>query len=470
MVVPPVQQHSAVPTAAYADRSQHGSIHAGTLPTTTVPARHPGQQPSVPHASLPLQASQSISVNIGHSEDNDDNSFIPAPRLQRPRRAVPFIDSDEDENDEEDRYSEFLSNSGMSGPVHRSDSTGFFPNPKPSSSSSSALAPPTSTMTTYQPLDFDGLYSFADADEVIPESEKTSFRRSRSPNSSSDLNPAPAQRRRVESGFNDLPAEYDDTEYISADSDPAIESQSPGEFITTSKTGSATRKGDCDASMQEILDDASILFKCRMSTEDAYPDILQARTWAKAALTQAAIQHGVIINPDASITRLVTRYSWHLRSEIGKEARIAVKSAKFAFNPATDEEAVRHNQARAQYLLSGRTYAYQDPDQRDGLYEAGAIQEIINTVYYKNRNDDGVIHDNIYRPFPFVGLALILTAVHNSKIHCAIEEWATGTHTKHQFSENKYKTIYANILRDLRTFEAASKEDKILTQNVRRLP
>ena len=106
-------------------------------------------------SSLPLQASQSTSVNIDHSEghDDDSDSFIPAPRLQRLRRGVPFVDEDEDENDEahEDHYSGVLSNSGMTSP------------PKSWSSSSFALNPPSATVTTYQPLDFEGLYSFSDS-------------------------------------------------------------------------------------------------------------------------------------------------------------------------------------------------------------------------------------------------------------------------------------------------------------------
>jgi hypothetical protein len=48
---------------------------------------------------------------------------------------------------------------------------------------------------------------------------------------------------------------------------------------------------------------------------------------------------------------------------------------------------------------------------RSGLYQHGIIQMIVNKVYFKNKHDDGVILDTIYRPFPVVGMALILAAV-----------------------------------------------------------
>lgn len=101
---------------------------------------------------------------------------------------------------------------------------------------------------------------------------------------------------------------HDENEYgILVDSETTLLNMPPAPLIMSMATPSTRkdRKGDCDASLQEILDDASVLFKCRMTTEDAYPDILKARMWAKAALTQAAIQHGVVLSPDASITRLV---------------------------------------------------------------------------------------------------------------------------------------------------------------------
>ncbi|TFK82538.1 hypothetical protein K466DRAFT_439749, partial [Polyporus arcularius HHB13444] len=94
----------------------------------------------------------------------------------------------------------------------------------------------------------------------------------------------------------------------------------------------------------------------------------------------------------------------------------------------------------------------------EGLYEGDIIQNIINRVYYKDAEDDGVLHDEAYRPFPFAGVALVLTAV-----ECAINEWTTGLWQNVHFDE-KYKAIYKSHLIDITRFQGASGDDDVMTQ------
>ena len=70
-----------------------------------------------------------------------------------------------------------------------------------------------------------------------------------------------------------------------------------------------------------------------------------------------------------------------------------------------------HTKYAHRSLYGHRSYPEQDPVARTGLYEAEIVQAIVNKVFYKNPTDDGVIHDDRYRPFPIRGIALILTAV-----------------------------------------------------------
>lgn len=51
------------------------------------------------------------------------------------------------------------------------------------------------------------------------------------------------------------------------------------------------------------------------------------------------------------------------------------------------------------------------PDKHVGLYEAEIIQMVIDHIYYKDPEDDGVILRDAYTPFPLPALALIITAV-----------------------------------------------------------
>lgn len=55
-----------------------------------------------------------------------------------------------------------------------------------------------------------------------------------------------------------------------------------------------------------------------------------------------------------------------------------------------------------------------------GLYQNRIIQMLANKVYFKNANDDGIVLEKMYSPFPIVGLALILAAVSHIHIHLLI--------------------------------------------------
>jgi hypothetical protein len=50
-------------------------------------------------------------------------------------------------------------------------------------------------------------------------------------------------------------------------------------------------------------------------------------------------------------------------------------------------------------------------DDHAGIYMTTAIQQVINAVLFKNKNDDGVRWATYYTPFPVVGFALAITAL-----------------------------------------------------------
>lgn len=107
---------------------------------------------------------------------------------------------------------------------------------------------------------------------------------------------------------------------------------------------------------------------------------------------------------------------------------------------------------------------------------------MVNRVYYKSATDDGIVIADVYEPFPFVALALILTAVSFvfmvearcaltflpsppvHQIQCGIDEWDTGVHCNVTFSEENYSSIYETHLKELKKFERESGDDKILTE------
>ncbi|TFK88135.1 hypothetical protein K466DRAFT_451138, partial [Polyporus arcularius HHB13444] len=220
----------------------------------------------------------------------------------------------------------------------------------------------------------------------------------------------------------------------------------------------AALRGDFAQAAKEVLDHAVTLYKTQVTSEKAYPDKLTERTWAKTAWKQAAIELDIPLKYHRSIIPLITRYSWHLRSELKGAARSAVEGA-YGFKPAApdDIEWIEYNKARATALLTNNAFAYEDPNTDKGLYQVYIIQAVINRVYYKGPEDDGVKHDDVYRPFPLKGLALVLTA-----IHCAIQEWETGMFSNVKFDQNGYSRIYDRHVADLGSFRYKTRQHKVL--------
>jgi len=50
-------------------------------------------------------------------------------------------------------------------------------------------------------------------------------------------------------------------------------------------------------------------------------------------------------------------------------------------------------------------------DDRHGFLKVLIIQKVINTMWFANKNDEGIKHPMWFKPFPLPALALVLTAI-----------------------------------------------------------
>ncbi|KAI9069145.1 hypothetical protein FKP32DRAFT_1545651, partial [Trametes sanguinea] len=226
--------------------------------------------------------------------------------------------------------------------------------------------------------------------------------------------------------------------------------------------GSRPRMSDFEPDAQEITKLAAVYYKGRGAAEDAYPSKLTENTWAREAWYRASHKLDIELAPNSELIQVLTHYSWNLRGEIKTAARSSVPGV-YKFKPIVTHDARIHNHNQAAHLRKARTFAYKDIGQHeedhDGLYENDIIQMVVNQVFYKDAEDDGILLSTVYDPFPTRAVALVLTA-----IQCAIDEWSTGVHTNVKFTEDAYSNIYKDHLQDLQDFEAASGEDRILLQ------
>jgi hypothetical protein len=81
----------------------------------------------------------------------------------------------------------------------------------------------------------------------------------------------------------------------------------------------------------------------------------------------------------------------------------------------------------------------------------------VNTIWFKNKRDEGIKYPEFYNPIPEVGLALILTA-----IECCIDEWASDTRSDVTFFADNYQPIFAEHLKNLDKFDDHTKAQGLL--------
>ncbi|KAI0665541.1 hypothetical protein C8Q78DRAFT_954614, partial [Trametes maxima] len=232
--------------------------------------------------------------------------------------------------------------------------------------------------------------------------------------------------------------------------------------IAAQVQGQRPRQRDFDQEAREILKTANIYYKANIMVNNAYPDKLTEKTWARSAWTRAASLLNIKLAYNGEILATITQYTWNLRGEIKNAARSAVRGC-YGFKTSVTATACESNKARAKQLLAGRAFAYEilgnTPDEHVGLYEAEAIQEVIDRVFYKDQEDDGVVLTELYDPFPTCGLALVLTA-----IQCAVEEWLSGARINVAFSETAYKPVYEAHIFELQSFEESEGGAQVLKE------
>ncbi|KAI5987997.1 hypothetical protein EDC04DRAFT_2497584, partial [Pisolithus marmoratus] len=85
--------------------------------------------------------------------------------------------------------------------------------------------------------------------------------------------------------------------------------------------------------------------------------------------------------------------------------------------------------------------------------KATLIQKIVNTMWFANKHDNGIIFPNHFKPFPYLALALI---------ECCTDKWTTGTQTDITFTIQEYCNIFKSHLNCLQAFKEATKEVGVL--------
>ncbi|TFY56690.1 hypothetical protein EVJ58_g7483 [Rhodofomes roseus] len=222
----------------------------------------------------------------------------------------------------------------------------------------------------------------------------------------------------------------------------------PKPIGTPSKRG--PRAKDYDVDVKHVLKVANSLFRCRVSTVNAFPSDVLEEEWAQICWGEACKALDVSYAADLKVIKI-------LRGELKSKVRPLVESL-YGFNDSSAKKAIRENRDRAVALISESAFVYEDPavnqpdsayTERKGIYRHPIIQKAINITWFMNRSDEGILYNRFFGPaIPIETIALVLTAV-----QCCIDEWGTGKRTGVSFWENDYKPIYLSHKENLEAFD-----------------
>ncbi|KAJ7363069.1 hypothetical protein DFH08DRAFT_842006 [Mycena albidolilacea] len=102
----------------------------------------------------------------------------------------------------------------------------------------------------------------------------------------------------------------------------------------------------------------------------------------------------------------------------------------YGFKTGNNRKTIAFNRKLAEDLKEGASFAFKYIKEKKGLYKAPILQRGANAMWFANRRDEGPSHPEYFSPFPYQGLAAILTATENT-----IDEWLTGIRTDVPFTE-----------------------------------
>ncbi|KAI5994418.1 hypothetical protein EDD15DRAFT_2112111, partial [Pisolithus albus] len=188
---------------------------------------------------------------------------------------------------------------------------------------------------------------------------------------------------------------------------------------------------DYDDMTQEFVTTAIGDYCVRLCAEGPMPDHAMETSLLDASWARACKVTGVNLWRTLQLAKLVTSRGSQVRSQLKTKLRPLIE-AVFGFHSSQSKNAIKKNRVLAEGLKEGTNFAFKE-DGRRGFLKAPLIQKIVNTMWFTNKHDDGVVYHEYFRPFPYPALALVLTA-----IECCVDEWVTGTRTDIPFTIQEY--------------------------------
>jgi len=200
----------------------------------------------------------------------------------------------------------------------------------------------------------------------------------------------------------------------------------------------------------DIYRTARSLYRCWLICKEAFPSSLTQNKWVVEAWNAAC--HRTDAQPNfVRQDEEIKCDSMKLLTDMKTKIKHAVDSS-YEFDTSRAPDSISRNVHRAQALLAKTTFIYRDfnfGERPRHPYRRPIIQDVVNIMWFRNKDDIGIVFHEYFNPISFEVMALAVTM-----IECCIDEWSTGTYNESSWKEERYRTNYLshlNSLRDLHT-------------------
>ncbi|KAG1742961.1 hypothetical protein EDD22DRAFT_851560 [Suillus occidentalis] len=268
--------------------------------------------------------------------------------------------------------------------------------------------------------------------------------------------------------FDDAIAGLADFDMDASDSDNNNEDNDDGHVrkaVKIQESRGRPKAADYEPSVRTIFGITWALYRGRLCTEGAMPDRMQEVTWAKLAWNEACKRLQSRVAYDAEIIKMITSRSSHFHGEVKSKVWPYITD-EYGFETSTRQSVIDHNIMLVHELKKDFSFVYKtrSPDGNKGLYSTKIIQKVVNMMWFRDKKDEGVLYPEFYKPFPEVGLALLLTVIESR-----IDEWSTGSQTNKMFTVDEYQSVLNEHLNNLVDFDEHTKAQGLLPKLLSRL-
>ncbi|KAJ6527696.1 hypothetical protein B0H19DRAFT_898016, partial [Mycena capillaripes] len=223
------------------------------------------------------------------------------------------------------------------------------------------------------------------------------------------------------------------------------------------------RPKDLDDITKEYALLAMDVFRCYLSTEQAFPDSATESAMVRRAWKEACDEMGewTVLTP--AVAKLIASRGSQLRGELKTKIRPFIDTM-YGFKSGQNRKTIAFNRKLAEDLKEGSAFAFKDVENKKGLYKHPILQSTVNAMWFANRRDEGPRHPELFSPLPIRALGVVLAAVENN-----IDERLTGVRTDVAFTVNDYRAVYEGHVKSLEEFGAHTEKYQLMDKILKRL-